>query len=55
VLISAADAVLAPVTTIDGFLLACLMDPSTGTNPASASGEEEVSFQVAAPQCRTGA
>jgi hypothetical protein len=29
VILSAADALLAPVTEIDGFVLACLLDTST--------------------------
>jgi len=48
VLLSATDAVLAPVTTIDGFLLACLIEPATGMILASAPGQGEISLSVAA-------
>lgn len=47
-LLSAADTVLTPVTTIDGFLLACLIDPSTGMILASAPGLGETNLPVAA-------
>jgi hypothetical protein len=48
VLLSAADAVLTPVTAIDGFLLACLIDPSTGMILASAPGQGDISLPTAA-------
>jgi hypothetical protein len=48
VLLSAADAVLTPVTAIDGFLLACLIDPSTGLILASAPGQADISLPTAA-------
>ncbi len=47
-LLSATDAVLAPVTSIDGFLLACLIEPSTGMILASAPGPGEISLPIAA-------
>jgi len=48
VLTSAADATLAPVTAIDGFLLACLIDPATGLVLASAPGQGDLSLSTAA-------
>jgi hypothetical protein len=48
VLTSAADATLAPVTAIDGFLLACLVDPVTGLVLASAPGQGDLSLPAAA-------
>jgi hypothetical protein len=48
VLASAADATLAPVTAIDGFLLACLVDPATGLTLASAPGPSDLSLSTAA-------
>lgn len=47
-LTSAADATLAPVTAIDGFLLACLVDPATGLVLASAPGQSDLSLPAAA-------
>ena len=47
-LTSAADATLAPVTAIDGFLLACLIDPATGLVLASAPGQGDLSLSTAA-------
>ena len=48
VLLTASDAVLTPVTAIDGFVLACLVDPSTGMVLASAPGPGDISLPVAA-------
>jgi len=48
VLTSAADATLAPVTAIDGFSLACLVDPATGLVLASAPGQGDLSLPAAA-------
>lgn len=48
VLLSIADSALMPVTTIDGFVLACLIDPSTGMILASAQAQGEISLPVAA-------
>lgn len=38
--LAAADALLTPVTTVDGFVLACLADASTGTVIAAAPGRD---------------
>jgi hypothetical protein len=48
VLLSEADAVLAPVTAIDGFLLSCVIEPSTGMIIGSASSHEKLSAPAAA-------
>ena len=43
-----ADTMLAPVTEIDGFALACLMDASTGMVLASLQEQDGLSLPVAA-------
>lgn len=48
VILSEADTLLAPVTEIDGFVLACLVDASTGMMLASRHGPDEVSLPTAA-------
>jgi hypothetical protein len=45
---ASADALLAPVTAIDGFQLAGLIDASTGMVLASAQGREDISLTKAA-------
>ncbi len=47
-LTSAADAVLTPLTAIDGFALACLVDPASGLVLASVAGPADVSLPTAA-------
>lgn len=47
-ILSEADAFLAPVTEIDGFILACLMDASTGMVLASRQHQEGVSLPAVA-------
>ncbi len=47
-ILSEADAFLAPVTEIDGFMLACLMDASTGMVLASRQDQEGISLPPAA-------
>jgi hypothetical protein len=48
VALPAADAVLAPVTAIDGFQLAGLIDASTGMVLASARERDDISLPMAA-------
>jgi hypothetical protein len=48
VALPAADALLAPVTAIDGFQLAGLIDASTGMVLASAQKRDDISLPVAA-------
>ena len=43
-----ADTMLAPVTEIDGFVLACLMDASTGMVLASLQEQDGISLPTAA-------
>ena len=44
----AADSLLSPVTEIDGFLLACLVDASTGMVIAAAQNHEDLQLSAAA-------
>jgi hypothetical protein len=48
VLLSAADATLVPLTSIDGCVLACLIDQATGMVLASASGQSSPNLPTAA-------
>jgi hypothetical protein len=48
VALAAAEAVLAPVTTIDGFRLASLIDASTGMVLASVQDQDDISLPRAA-------
>jgi len=48
VLLSAADAMLAPVTTIDGFVFACLVDQATGMTFACAPEQGDTHTAAAA-------
>jgi hypothetical protein len=48
VALAAAEAVLAPVTTIDGFRLASLIDSSTGMVLASVQDQDDISLPRAA-------
>ena len=47
-ILSEADTMLAPVTEIDGFVLACCMDASTGMVLASLQEQDGLSLPVAA-------
>ena len=47
-ILSEADTLLAPVTQIDGFVLACLVDGSTGLVLASQQDRDEISLPTAA-------
>ena len=47
-ILSEADTLLAPVTQIDGFVLACLVDASTGMVLASRQSQGEISLPTAA-------
>ncbi|HEY0719220.1 MAG TPA: hypothetical protein VGD68_16530 [Streptosporangiaceae bacterium] len=47
-ILSEADTLLAPVTEIDGFVLACLVDASTGMMLASRAGPDEARLPAAA-------
>lgn len=47
-LLAEADALLAPVTAVDGFVLACLVDASTGMILAQRQESAEVSLPTAA-------
>ena len=47
-LLSAADAMLAPVTTIDGFVFACLVDQATGMTVAGTPDQSEIYAAAAA-------
>ena len=47
-LLSAADAMLAPVTTIDGFVFACLVDQATGMTFACAPEQGDIYAAAAA-------
>src|SRR6202012_1969922 len=48
VILSEADTLLAPVTQIDGCVLACLVDASTGMVLASRQSQGEISLPTAA-------
>jgi hypothetical protein len=48
VLLSALDASLAPVTKIDGFVQACLVDLDTGTILAAEQGQDDISTPTVA-------
>src|ERR1700744_5689265 len=48
VVLDAAEALLDPVSDIDGFLLACLVDASTGMVLASRKDHDEISLPTAA-------
>ncbi len=43
-----AEALLDPVSDIDGFMLACLVDPSTGMVLASRKDQDDISLPTAA-------
>ena len=47
-ILSEADTMLAPVTEIDGFVLACCMDASTGMVLASRKDQEDIGLPMAA-------
>ena len=47
-IVSEADTMLAPVTGIDGFVLGCLMDASTGMVLASRQEQDGISLPTAA-------
>lgn len=47
-ILSEANALLAPITEIDGFLLACLIDASTGMVVASQQDQEDINLPTAA-------
>lgn len=47
-ILSEADALLAPITEIDGFILACLIDASTGMVVAAQQDEDGISLPTAA-------
>lgn len=47
-ILSEADTMLAPVTEIDGFVLACVMDASTGMVLASLQEQDGISLPTAA-------
>ena len=47
-IVSEADTMLAPVTGIDGFLVGCLMDASTGMVLASRRDQDGISLPTAA-------
>jgi hypothetical protein len=48
VILAEADALLAPVAGVDGFMLACLIDAATGMVVASRNEQDEVSLPAAA-------
>jgi hypothetical protein len=48
VLLTAADAMLTPVTTIDGFVFACLVDQATGMTFACAPEQSDIYAAAAA-------
>src|ERR1700749_704676 len=48
VIVDEAEALLDPVSDIDGFLLACLVDASTGMVLASRKDHDEISLPTAA-------
>ena len=48
-----ADTMLAPVTEIDGFVLACLMDASTGMVLTALQEQDGISLPTAAAARRT--
>jgi hypothetical protein len=48
VILPEADTLLAPVTNVDGFVLACLVDASTGMVLAGQQERDEVSLPAAA-------
>jgi hypothetical protein len=48
VVVAGADALLAPITGIDGFLLACLLDATTGMVVASMQDQDDISLPAAA-------
>jgi hypothetical protein len=48
VLLSAGDAVLTPVTTVDGFVFACLVDQATGMTLAGTPEQSEIYAAAAA-------
>jgi len=48
VILDEAEALLDPVSDIDGFILACLVDASTGTVLASRKDQDDISLATAA-------
>jgi hypothetical protein len=48
VILSEADALLAPIAEIDGFMLGCLIDASTGMVVASQQGQEQDAISLPA-------